>query len=76
MTQLQSSQAQALGYLSDRPLTPFTSAALKLVVTLVKWEHLRRTRNSLKNLDDHMLHDIGVTREQAVLEASRSFWQG
>lgn len=75
MTQTISPQAQALAFLANRPLTPFSSAALKIVVTLVKWEHLRRTRNSLKYLDDHILDDIGVTREVADREAARPFWQ-
>lgn len=68
-------QAQALGYLSGRPLTPFSAAALKLVVAIVRWEHLRRSRNHLKYLDDHLLDDIGVTRGQASREADRPFWQ-
>ncbi len=32
------------------------------------------TRKSLKDLDDHILDDIGVTREQAQAEARRSPW--
>lgn len=76
MTQINTQQMQALGYLSGRPLTPFSSAALKLVVTLVKWEHMRRTRNHLAYLDDHLLDDIGVTYETAQREMSRPFWQG
>lgn len=68
-------QAQALAYLANRPLTPISAAALRIVVTLVKWEQNRRTRNSLKHLDDHLLNDIGVTREMADHEAARPFWQ-
>lgn len=68
-------QAQALAFLANRPLTPFSSAALKVVVAIVTWEHMRRTRNSLKYLDDHLLEDIGVTREMAEREAARPFWQ-
>ncbi|MDA7427003.1 DUF1127 domain-containing protein [Primorskyibacter aestuariivivens] len=75
MAHMISPQAQALAYLANRPLTPFSSAALKIVVTLVKWEHMRRTRNSLQHLDDHLLDDIGVTREMADHEAARPFWQ-
>ena len=35
---------------------------------------LRRSRQSLGALDDHMLRDIGLTREQAQAEADRSAW--
>jgi len=33
-----------------------------------------RTRASLAHLDDAMLSDIGVTREQALKEAKRPLW--
>ncbi|MBL9049181.1 MAG: DUF1127 domain-containing protein [Tabrizicola sp.] len=35
---------------------------------------LRRERNRLGRLDDRLLRDIGVTREQALAEASRPDW--
>ena len=35
---------------------------------------LRRSRQSLATLDDHMLRDIGLTREQAQSEADRAAW--
>ena len=35
---------------------------------------LRRSRRSLAALDDHMLRDIGLTREQAQAEADRAAW--
>lgn len=35
---------------------------------------LRRERNRLGRLDDRLLRDIGVTREQALSEASRPDW--
>jgi uncharacterized protein YjiS (DUF1127 family) len=34
----------------------------------------RRQRASLGHLDDRMLRDIGITREQARTEASRPGW--
>jgi len=34
-----------------------------------------RQRGLLKDLDDRMLADIGVTREQADREASKRFWK-
>ncbi|WP_425050673.1 DUF1127 domain-containing protein [Psychromarinibacter sp. S121] len=65
----------ALGYLSRRPLPPFSAAALRFVVMLVKWDERRRTRRSLGTLDPHLLDDIGVTRGEARTEAERPFWK-
>ncbi|GAA3853238.1 DUF1127 domain-containing protein [Celeribacter arenosi] len=41
------------------------------VVTALK---LARTRQSLSKLDDHMLADIGLTREEARRESERPLW--
>jgi len=76
MAQLHQTPAQAFGILNDRPLTPFASAALKVVVAMARWEVNLRTRTQLKHLDDHLLDDIGVTRDLADKEATRPFWQG
>lgn len=35
---------------------------------------LRRQRGRLAALDDHLLADIGVTRDQALQEAARPAW--
>jgi len=40
----------------------------------VAWRR-RRSRNLLSQLDDYMLRDIGVTRAEAQLEASKPFWR-
>jgi len=34
----------------------------------------QRSRIDLRNLDEHMLDDIGVTRDQANIEADRPIW--
>jgi uncharacterized protein YjiS (DUF1127 family) len=34
----------------------------------------RRQRRALLQLDDHLLADIGVSREQALREAGKWFW--
>lgn len=40
-----------------------------------KWRSERyRSRMQLLALNDHELRDIGITREDAVEEASRDFW--
>ena len=35
---------------------------------------LRRDRRRLAVLDDHLLRDIGITREAALREAERKVW--
>jgi len=35
---------------------------------------LRRQRRALRDLDDHQLVDIGITREEALREAQKLFW--
>jgi uncharacterized protein YjiS (DUF1127 family) len=35
---------------------------------------LQRQRRALLELDQHQLKDIGLTREQALREASKLFW--
>jgi len=32
-------------------------------------------RQDLRALDDHLLRDIGITREQARREAGKPFWK-
>ena len=33
-----------------------------------------RQRRALRNLDDHLLHDIGVSNRAAAREAARPMW--
>lgn len=41
---------------------------------LAVWLELHRSRAALSRLDDHLLADIGLSREYADREASRPFW--
>ena len=41
---------------------------------LARWWRIRRERQQLLGLSDHMLRDIGLTRAEARQEASRPFW--
>lgn len=71
----QAHRTDALNFLANRPLTPFSTFALRAVVLLVSWEERRRTRKALHELDDYLLKDLGLTREEAHREATRPFWQ-
>ncbi|MFT4607288.1 MAG: hypothetical protein ACI9YO_001343 [Gammaproteobacteria bacterium] len=35
----------------------------------------RRTRQQLLQLDETSLHDVGITRSQAIEEGSKPFWK-
>lgn len=45
-----------------------------LARTLVRWLNVWSERRQLRRLDDHMLADIGISREDAIREASRAPW--
>lgn len=54
---------------------PRTPVALRDVLGRVAtWIAVYRERTQLSDLDDHMLEDIGITREQALKETGRAFW--
>ncbi|WP_417680479.1 DUF1127 domain-containing protein [Roseibium sp.] len=38
------------------------------------WRHAARTRKQLAELPDNALADIGLTRDMALREAERPFW--
>ena len=42
---------------------------------LARWVDAARSRQSLDELDAHLLRDIGLTREEARREADKFFWQ-
>ena len=47
----------------------------RAVDTLRLWQQRARGRQQLRNFDDHMLRDIGITRLQAEAEAHKPFWR-
>ncbi len=40
----------------------------------IMWRHAARTRKQLAELPDNALADIGLTRDMALREAERPFW--
>ncbi|WCP67677.1 DUF1127 domain-containing protein [Vibrio tubiashii] len=47
----------------------------KKILTLIKrWWRNYRTRKQLENLPEHLLDDLGLTKEQAHQESIRRFW--
>lgn len=51
-------------------------AVVALFDTVATWNERRRQRRALEALPDHLLHDIGLSRADAVTEADKPFWQG
>jgi uncharacterized protein YjiS (DUF1127 family) len=52
-----------------------TSGIRQLVATVSFWYNRSRQRADLKDLDNRLLRDIGVSREEALHEAEKSFWE-
>ena len=61
--------------LSTHPLPPISRVLLRLTLVAVTWDMRRRTRLTLRHLDDHMLTDIGLDTLAASTEAAKPFWQ-
>jgi uncharacterized protein YjiS (DUF1127 family) len=40
------------------------------------WRRRAIDRQALQKLDEHMLHDIGLSRSQVEAEVSKPFWRG
>jgi uncharacterized protein YjiS (DUF1127 family) len=59
---------------AHRPLPPLANVVFTLAVSVLKWEERRQTRRSLKQLDAHMLRDIGISQAEAHAEATKPFW--
>ena len=48
---------------------------IKAMTTLQRWMDRHSERKQLAQLDDHILQDLGLTRGQAITEASKPFWK-
>ncbi|MFQ5994460.1 MAG: DUF1127 domain-containing protein [Acidiferrobacterales bacterium] len=43
--------------------------------TLLKWQERARQRHALRELDDHLLKDVGISRADVEREAGKPFWR-
>ena len=57
---------------SRAPSSRFTLS--RLLSALPRLITMHRERRALLRLDDHLLRDIGLTRETALREAARPVW--
>lgn len=61
--------------LNTRSLPIAAIVAVKFAVCVTKWATRRRTRAALRQLEPWQLRDVGLTRDEALTEASRVFWK-
>jgi uncharacterized protein YjiS (DUF1127 family) len=41
----------------------------------LRWSERSRQRADLRELNEHLLKDIGITRQEALDEANKPFWE-
>ena len=51
------------------------STLLRLVDQLLTWQDRARERAHLRDLNDHMMKDLGLSRADVDREASKPFWR-
>ena len=51
------------------------TAIRRLSAAIQEWRRRARSRQELSKLSDHMLKDIGLSREAANYEAGKPFWR-
>ena len=54
---------------------PTGSAAVRFANSLGEWLRRARSRRILAQMDDRMLHDIGISRDTALGEVEKPFWR-
>jgi uncharacterized protein YjiS (DUF1127 family) len=59
----------------DRRLPPLARILHGLTLVVLRWEERRRTRRDLRDLDDHLLRDVGIPPDVAWGEGQKHFWQ-
>jgi uncharacterized protein YjiS (DUF1127 family) len=64
--------AQWPAYAADEPRTRWLDEVSNV---LMRWLDASRSRQTLDELDDHLLRDIGLTRAEARRESAKFFWQ-
>lgn len=58
-----------------QPLPPVSRIAIALAQTVLTWDLRRNGRRALKHLDSHLMQDIGLTSQDASIEADKPFWR-
>ncbi len=76
MSALSRSDQMVLSQLSQSQRLPALSRLLVGAAwVLLLWSHRHRTRRDLRYLDPHLLRDVGLTQDDARIEAQKPFWR-
>jgi uncharacterized protein YjiS (DUF1127 family) len=59
----------------DAVTRPWREALLSMLAYVSRCHARHNQRRALIELDDHMLADIGLSRDEALREARKLFWQ-
>ncbi|QNI04255.1 DUF1127 domain-containing protein [Halomonas sp. SH5A2] len=57
------------------PRFSLTQLRYQLGHQIRQYRHYRRSRRQLLTLDDRLLKDVGISREQAQTEGHKPFWK-
>ena len=60
---------------SRNGLTAFAELLGDAFTLAYEWRDRTRQRRTMLRLDDHLLHDIGLSRTDVEVEASKPFWR-
>ncbi len=71
--QINQGSPPAEAVLSPEKIT-FGARIAAVFMRLRRWNEVARQRQALRNLDPHLLADIGLTEKRAAREADRPFW--
>jgi len=66
------------GWLNDGKtliMREFNRVPATIMATVHTWRRRNCARSSIRGMDEHMLHDIGLTPEQARRETHKPFWR-
>jgi uncharacterized protein YjiS (DUF1127 family) len=59
----------------EAAVAPLDAAIGGAVDQLLTWHERARARQALGHLDEHMLHDIGLSAADVEREVSKPFWK-
>jgi uncharacterized protein YjiS (DUF1127 family) len=57
-------------------LPPFSRFVFMIAKSVLVWETRIKTRRDLARLDPHLLRDIGLRADVALIECEKPFWRG
>ncbi|HEX9858654.1 MAG TPA: DUF1127 domain-containing protein [Paracoccaceae bacterium] len=67
--------APLIDLIPNRPLPPLSRLAFGLAHAVLTWETRRQGRLALARLEPHLLRDVGITVQEASIEAEKPFWR-